>query len=386
MRQAAAEFEELEIQREDLEFTTVSTMIMKEAVTPRTTYLLARGDYSQRKEKVTAAVPASLPPLPPDKPANRLTLAEWLLQPDHPLTSRVAVNRFWQLLFGVGLVKTSEDFGSQGESPSNPELLDWLATELVRSGWDVKGMLKLMVTSSTYRQTSKVSKELHERDPENRLLARGPRVRLQAELVRDNALAVSGLLSPQIGGPSVLPYQPAGLWEELAFGDVYSYQNYVQDHGDKLYRRSMYTFWKRTAPPATLTIFDAPDREKCASRRPVTNTPLQALALLNDPTYVESARVLAQRTLKEAGPNSDQRLRYAFRLATARYPEPRELAALRAAYTKQSAIYAGDPESAAKLLTIGESPRDAAIPAAQLAAWTNVCSIILNLDETITKE
>jgi hypothetical protein len=386
LRQAAAEYKELDDQREDLEFTTVSTMVMKEALTPRDTYVLARGDYSQPKEKVTAAVPASLPPLPPGRPANRLTLADWLLDPNHPLTSRVAVNRFWQMVFGIGLVKTSEDFGSQGEPPSNPELLDWLATEFVRTNWDVKGILKLLVTSSTYRQSSKVSKELHDRDPENRLLARGPRARLQAELVRDNALAVSGLLSSQIGGPSVLPYQPAGLWEELAFGDVYSYQTYVQDHGDKLYRRSMYTFWKRTAPPATLTIFDAPDREKCASRRPVTNTPLQALALLNDPTYVESARALAQRTIKEAGPSPDQRLRFAFRLATARYPDARELAVLRAAYQKQSSIYSADPQSAAKLLTIGESVPDAAIPPPQLAAWTNVCSIILNLDETITKE
>jgi len=387
MKLAWADWKRLEVEREDLEWSTVSTMVMKEMTCePRDTYVLARGDYTQRGEKVTPAVPAMLPPLPSAGKANRLALADWLLEPNHPLTSRVAVNRLWQLLFGTGIVKTSEDFGSQGELPSHPELLDWLATEFVRSGWDVKATLRLIVTSSTYRQSSQASKELRERDPENRLLARGPRFRLPAEVVRDNALAVSGLLSPKIGGPSFLGYQPAGLWEELAFGDVYSFQTYNQDHGEDLYRRSMYIFWKRTAPPATMTLFDAPDREKCTSRRPVTNTPLQALALWNDTTFVEASRSLAQRTLKESPPSPDQRLRYAFRLATGRYPESRELSVLRGALEKQSSIYSHDPEAAAKLLAMGESPAAASIKPADLAAWTNVCNIILNLDETITKE
>ena len=234
---------------------------------------------------------------PTDAPLNRLTLAKWLVQPGHPLTSRVAVNRFWQMYFGVGLVKTQEDFGVQGEPPSHPELLDWLATEFVRTGWDVRAMQRLIVTSATYRQSSVVTPALLERDPENRLLARGPRGRLPAEMIRDTALSASGLLNDRIGGPSVLPYQPKGLWEEMAFGDGFSAQAYEQSHGRDLYRRGMYTLWKRTVPPASLATFDAPDREKCTARRVTTNTPLQALAMLNDPTYVEAARALAQRTM-----------------------------------------------------------------------------------------
>ena len=256
--------------------------------------MLARGDYRNQTEKVQPGVPAMLPPLP--SRARRSigsTLAKWLVQPGHPLTSRVAVNRFWQMYFGHGIVKTQEDFGVQGEPPVHPELLDWLATEFVRTGWDMKAMQRLIVTSATYRQSSRVTPALLEKDPENRLLARGPRFRLPAEMIRDTALAVSGLLNDEIGGPSVLPYQPTGLWEELAFGDGFSAQTYEQSHGKDLYRRGMYTFWKRTAPPASLATFDAPDREKCTGRRALTNTPLQALVLLNDPTYVEAARALA---------------------------------------------------------------------------------------------
>jgi hypothetical protein len=362
-------------------------MVMREMEGKRRdTYVLGRGDYQNKGEKVTPETPSTLPPMKPGAPRNRLGLAEWIASGDNPLTARVAVNRFWQNYFGVGIVKTSEDFGSQGEAPSNQELLDWLATEFVSSGWDVQKMQRLIVTSATYRQASRVTPELHERDPENRLLARGPRQRLMGELVRDNALAVSGLLRDSIGGESVLPYQPAGLWEELAFGDVYSRQTYVQDHGDKLYRRSMYTFWKRTSPPAYLSTFDAPDREKCTGRRATTNTPLQALVLLNDPTYVEAARALAARTLKESTGSADRRLRYAFRLATAREPEPRELQVLKRALDRQTAEYASNKDAAEKLLQVGESGYDRSIPAPQLAAWANVCSIILNLDETLTKE
>ncbi len=280
-------------------------MIMAEMKKPRETFVLGRGQYDNPKEKVTAGVPAFLPPMAPGLPMNRLGLAKWIVSPGNPLTARVAVNHFWQEYFGTGIVKTSEDFGSQGEQPSNPLLLDWLATEFVRTGWNVKAMQRLIVTSATYRQSSRVTPELAERDPENRLLARGPRFRLPAELIRDNALAVSGLLDNRIGGPSVYPYQPKGLWEEMAFGGGFSGQTYTESTGRDLYRRSMYTVWKRTVPPAALVTFDAPDREKCTARRSVTNTPLQALVLLNDPTYVEAARFLAARMLTQGGKTAD---------------------------------------------------------------------------------
>jgi hypothetical protein len=350
--------------------------------------VLARGDYRNHTDKVTPGVPSMLPPLPAGIPANRLALAKWLVDPSHPLTARVTVNRYWQMYFGHGLVKTSEDFGSQGEPPVNQDLLDWLATEFIRTGWDMKAMQRLIVTSATYRQSSKVTPELHERDPENRLLARGPRFRLPAEMVRDNALAVSGLLNARIGGHSVLPYQPPGLWEELAFGEGFSAQEYVQDHGENLYRRSMYTFWKRTVPPASLNTFDAPDREKCAARRAVTNTPLQALVTLNDPTYIEAARNLATHVLEEspAKANDDARLKEAFRRVMARPPANAELAVLRASLKRQQETYGRDPGAAAKLLRVGESPVDSKVEPPTLAAWTNVCTILLNLDEAITKE
>ncbi len=299
-------------------------MVMSEMKKPRDSFVLARGDYRNQTEKVTPGVPSMLPPLPEGAPLNRLTLAKWLVQPDHPLTSRVAVNRYWQMYFGYGIVKTQEDFGVQGEPPVHPELLDWLATEFVRTGWDVRAMQRLIVTSATYRQSAKVTPALLEKDPENRLLARGSRGRLPAEMIRDTALAASGLLNGEIGGPSVLPYQPKGLWEEMAFGDGFSAQSYEQSHGKDLYRRGMYTFWKRTVPPASLATFDAPDREKCTARRTMTNTPLQALALLNDPTYVEASRAMAQRAIREGGKDVDSRLSYAFRLATARKPTDKE--------------------------------------------------------------
>jgi hypothetical protein len=290
------------------------------------------------------------------------------------------------MYFGYGIVKTTEDFGSQGEEPVHPELLDWLATEFIRSGWDIRGMQRIMVTSAAYRQVSRVTPELLEKDPENRLLARGPRLRLPAEMVRDSALFVSGLLNQEMGGPGVYPYQPKGIWEDLAYGDVFSAQTYSPSHGKDLYRRSMYTFWKRTAPPPSLTTFDAPDREKCAARRSITNTPLQALVLLNDPTYVEAARALAQRTLREAGRSAGDRVTFAFRQATARNPNRRELRVLSDLARRKTAAYERDPAAAAKLLEVGESPRPESLDPAELAAWTTVASVILNLDETITKE
>jgi hypothetical protein len=360
-------------------------MVMLEQDEARETAVLARGDYRNRGEIVTPGVPAVLPAISKDLPANRLGLAKWLLDPGHPLTARVAVNRYWQMYFGNGIVKTAEDFGSQGDPPSHPLLLDWMATEFIRTGWDIKAMQRLIVTSATYRQSSRMTPELHERDPENRLLARGPRYRLPAEMVRDNALSVSGLLHEQLGGPAVFPYQPKGIWEELAFGDVYSAQTYVPSHGTDLYRRSMYTFWKRTAPPVSLITFDAPDREKCTARRAVTNTPLQALVLLNDPTYVEAARALAQRMIRQ-GADPSKRIRYAFRLVAARDPGAKEIAVLRDLARVETAEYRTRKDAALKLVSIGESKPDAAVNTSELAAWTTVASTILNLDETITKE
>jgi hypothetical protein len=341
--------------------------------------------------------PAFLPPMDAGWPKNRLGLAKWLLSDDQPLTSRVTVNRLWQSFFGTGIVKTSEDFGSQGELPSHADLLDWLASEFMHPsssssarGWDVKAMVRLLVTSSTYRQASNVTPETVAHDPENRLLAHGSRFRLQAEFIRDQALAVSGLLDGRLGGSSVLPYQPAGLWEELmsrADGASFSAQVYVQSHGADLYRRSMYTFWKRTVPPPTMSTFDAPDRETCTVRRSRTNTPLQALVLLNDPTYVEAARKLAERVIREGGSTPDDRIAYAFRLPLARKPRPDETTKLKQLLEAQLAHYrsSAGAAAAAKLLAVGESPRDEKLDAVELAAWTTITSVILNLDETVTK-
>jgi mono/diheme cytochrome c family protein len=365
-----------------------STMVMQEMPQPRETFMLVRGEYDKKGERVTHGVPAFLPPMPKDSPGNRLGLATWLVDPAHPLTARVAVNRYWQMLFGTGIVKTAEDFGSQGELPSHPELLDWLAVEFRDGGWEVKRLIRLMVTSATYRQSSAVTRELLAKDPENRLLARAPRQRLQAEFIRDQALAVSGVLDPRIGGKSVSPYQPPGLWEELMSrtdGANWTAQTYVQDHGPDLYRRTMYTFWKRTSPPPTLATFDAPDRETCTVRRATTNTPLQALVLMNDPTYVEASRKLAERMMKEAGASPEEKIAFAFRLATARKPSEREAGVLRKIYDRQVEVYRKDDKAALKLLSVGESPRDEKLDAAELAAWATVASVVLNLDETVTK-
>ena len=386
MRAAHKELELLKTRKEDLVKTIPTAMVMADLKKPRETFVLARGDYRNQTEKVQPGVPAVLPPLPDGAPLNRLTLARWLVDPSHPLTSRVAVNRYWQTYFGYGIVKTQEDFGVQGEPPTHPELLDWLATEFVRTGWDVRAMQRLIVTSATYRQSSKTTPQLTERDPENRLLARGPRVRMPAEMIRDTALAASGLLNDAIGGPSVLPYQPKGIWEELAFGDGFSGQAYEQSHGPDLYRRGMYTLWKRTAPPASLATFDAPDREKCTARRAQTNTPLQALVLLNDPTYVEASRALAERALVEGGRDAKSRIAYAFRLATARPPSGKEMKVLRTLLDGRYKVFRQDRQAALKLLSVGESKRNPKLDVAELAAYTTVTSVIFNLDETITKQ
>lgn len=359
---------------------------MSEMSTPRETFVLGRGDYRNKTMKVTAGIPAVLNPLPAMAKPNRLGLAYWLVDPANPLTARVTVNRYWQMIFGTGLVRTSEDFGSQGEPPSHPDLLDWLAVEFVESNWDVKALLKKIVMSSVYQQSSQVSAKLLERDSGNRLFARGARFRLSAEGIRDNALTVSGLLNPEIGGPSVYPYQPPGLWEEMAFGDVWSAQAYTPSSGKDLYRRSMYTFWKRTVPPASLATFDAPDREECRTHRARTNTPLQALVLMNDPTYVEASRHLAQRIITEAGDNSHRRIEFAFRHAVGRMPRPEETEVLLSIARGQEIDYRKAPKAAREIIAVGESEYDSQLDPVELAVWTTVTGTILNLDEVVTKE
>ena len=380
VQQAWQELTRLRRQKTDFLDSLPTLMVMEERDSPRETFVLVRGAYDKPGEKVTGGVPAMLPPLPQGYPNNRFGFARWVADPSNPLTARVAVNRYWQMYFGSGLVRTVEDFGSQGEWPTHPELLDWLATEFVRTGWDVKAMQKLIVTSATYRQSSKAPAELVQKDPENRLLGRAPRLRLPAGVIRDQALAISGLLVEEIGGPSVKPYQPAGLWKEL------SGQDYVQDKGDKLYRRSLYTFWKRSSPPPSLMNFDAAGRETCVVRETRTNTPLQALDLMNDVTYLEASRKLAERLMKERRTNADERIQLAFRLATARPPTHAEAAVLNKALSESLRDYKADPAAAAKYLSQGESPRDAELDVSELAAYATLASLILNLDETITKE
>ena len=367
----------------DLEARIPASLVMGDANPPRQAFILKRGQYDKPGEKVDRGVPAVLPPLPAGAPANRLGLAQWLVMPTHPLTARVTVNRFWQQYFGVGLVKTAEDFGMQGQAPSHPELLDWLAVEFM-TDWNVKRLQRLIVTSATYRQTSRAAPELYHRDPENRLLARGPRFRMDAEMVRDTSLSVGGLLVGKIGGPSVKPYQPSGLWEAISYPSSTT-ARFVQDHGEALYRRSMYTFWKRTSPPPSLQLLDAPSRETCTARRPRTNTPVAALALMNDIQYFESARALAQRTMLEGGPTPESRATYAFRLATGRPPQPDELALLLEQYRSHLADFKLDMIAAEKMSAIGEAKRDPSLDIAELAAWTMIANTILNLDETLTK-
>ena len=383
-RQAAEALAKLEGERRAIENKIPTTMVMSELAAPRDTFVLQRGSYDKPGDKVTPTVPACLPPLPDGAPRNRLGLARWLVDPGNPLTARVAVNRFWQLYFGTGLVKTVDDFGSQGEQPSHPELLDWLATEFMRTGWDVKAIERLIVTSATYRQSSLATPALRERDPENRLLARGPRVRLPAEMIRDQALAVSGLLSTKMGGPSVKPYQPEGLWEQLsAFPGR---KLFVRSTGEDLWRRSVYTYWKRTVPPPAMSVFDAPTREYCVVRRQMSSTPLQALALLNDETYIETSRKLAERMLTEGGASPRQRLGWALRLATSRQPKPGEVVVLEAGLNRRLLEYRQNRTAAEKLLTAGESPRNPRLDVVELAAYTTVASVILNLDEVITRQ
>ena len=361
-----------------------STMIMNIAAKPRETFILKRGDYSQPTTKVEAGTPAALPPLPAGAPANRLGLAQWAVMKENPLTARVAVNRLWKTLFGTGLVASAADFGLQGQWPSHPELLDWLAVEFVESRWDFKRLTRTIVTSATYKRSSAATAELLAQDPANRWLARGARFRLPAELIRDNALRASGLLVPQLGGPSVNPYSPFDLWREVShYGSTpATAQNFVQDHGEKLYRRSLYTYWKRTAPPANMMAFDAPNREVCTVTRGNTTTPLQALVTLNDVQFAEAARVLAARILARSG-DDEARLRWAFREVVSREPGERELAVARRTLARERQRYVADPARATAALQVGEAPA-AALPAPEQAAWMQVGVLLLNLSETVT--
>ena len=380
-----AKSESLMAQLEAVEKSIPSAMVMKEMEKPRETFVLMRGDYSKPMDQVEPGVPAAFSSFDESHPRNRLGLAAWLTQPGHPLTARVAVNRLWYLVFGRGMVTSLEDFGSQGDWPSHPLLLDWLATELVRLNWDQKAILSLIVSSATFRQHSGAGEVLRQQDPQNVLLARGPRYRLAAEVIRDGALHIGGLLQERIGGASVRPYQPPGLWTEVIVADdSYSGGEYVQDTGADLFRRSVYTWWKRTCPPPGLNTFDAPDREFCAVQRARTNTPLQALVLLNDPTYVEAARGLANRVLLLNLGEESLRAQALFRMATGRYPTPIENQVLLGSLEKELKRFQKSPEAAEALLDIGESTSRASVSTDQLAAWTVVASMILNLDEVIT--
>lgn len=379
-----ADQEKLEAERKGIEAKLAPTLVMQEMDGVRDAFMLLRGEYDKKGEKVERKVPAVFPPLPEGAPNNRLGLAKWLVSPSHPLTARVTVNRFWQQLFGTGIVKTAEDFGIQGEYPSHPELLDWLATEFIRSGWDVKRLLKMMVMSSTYRQSSVPSRQSLDFDPDNRLLSHGPLFRMDAEVVRDNALAVSGLLIERVGGASVKPYQPPGVWEAVGYVGSNT-RDFKRDSGEALYRRSLYTFWKRTAHPPALQTFDAPSREQCTVRRARTNTPLQALNLMNDEQYVEASRAFAERILSKGGNSDAERLGYAFRMVTARWPDETEREVLAEELRRQRERFTSDKEAATKLITVGESKPSASLDPSEVAAWTMIGNLLLNLHETITK-
>jgi hypothetical protein len=363
-----------------------TVMVMEELDTPRPTYRLKRGAYDapDMSRELHPGIPAFLPQLAEETPRNRLGLAQWLVSDNNPLTARVTVNRYWHMIFGHGLVKTSEDFGLQGAPPTHPELLDWLASDFVSSGWDVKGLLKRIVMSAVYRQSSDLNERILRTDPGGTLYASAPRYRMRAEVLRDNALAVSGLLKRRIGGPSVKPYQPEGLWEELAGGA--SEGPYKIAEGDDLYRRSLYTYRKRTVPPPALTTFDAPGWDLCRVRRGITNTPLQALALLNDVTYAEAARNLAQRMIEDGGSREERRIIHGFRLATGRRPSDNELNVLKEGLDLYQKTYSSDEDAASALINVGESAPPESIDERDLAAYTSLASVILNLDESITRE
>ncbi|MGV3772439.1 MAG: DUF1549 and DUF1553 domain-containing protein, partial [Verrucomicrobiales bacterium] len=363
-----------------------STLVMQELPKPRSTYIHLRGNFLDKGPETKPGVPAFLPALPAEETPNRLTLAKWLVGKENPLTARVLVNNLWSRFFGTGIVKTSDDFGLQGEKPSHPELLDRLASEMMANGWDIKKMVREIVLSSTYRQTAAASEMLLEKDPYNRLLSRGPRFRMDAEMIRDNALAISGLLNKQIGGPSVFPQQVEGLWKEIGFlRPEIGMDVWPTSYGPELYRRGVYTFWRRVATYPGFATFDAPSREVCTARRPRTNTPLQALAGLNDPVLMEAARGFANRILSYGGKNQDERLRFAFKATLGREATEKELASGRDYLEKQLVAFKNETTEAEKLLKVGEIKNNAKFAPSEIAAWTMLANVLLNLDETITK-
>ena len=380
----AASISDLEREKTELNKQGSVAHVMQERAEMATAFVLFRGEYDKRKDSVNPDTPKALPAMSAELPKNRLGLAQWLLRPEHPLTSRVTVNRFWQEIFGTGLVRTTGDFGVSGELPSHPELLDWLAVEFRESGWNVKHLFKLIVTSSAYRQSAQVTPEKLEKDPQNRLVSRGPRFRMDAEMVRDYALSAGGLLVKKIGGPSVKPYQPEGVWEAVAmYGS--NTRDYRADVGDSLYRRSLYTFWKRAAPPASMDIFNAPSREVCTVRRERTNTPLQALVTLNDPQFVESARHLAELTLKNGGSTTESRLEFLSRRLLARPLSANEEKIIAASLAELSTFYQGHLADAKAVVAVGESKADPSLEPATFAAWTMLSNELLNLDEVLNK-
>jgi len=384
-RKLLAKKVQVKAQEERLTQALPTTLVFRERKEIREAFDLKRGQYDQKGEKVARKTPAQFPQMAAEWPVNRLGLAKWLVAPNHPLTARVAVNRFWQQLFGVGIVETSEDFGNQGSAPVHPELLDWLAVDFQEHHWDVKRFMKQLLMSATYRQSSNVTPALYQKDPKNRLLARGPRFRLDAETLRDQALAVSGLLVPTVGGPSVKPPQPDGLWHAVGYSGSNTVR-FKKDTGpDKVFRRGLYTFWKRTSPPPEMTTFDAPSREACTTRRERTNTPLQALLLLNDPQYLEAARALGQRMMKEGGKSPEERIQFAYTLATAKPITPADLKLTLNTFQDMLKHYQSDQKAATELIAVGESKPDATLNPQELAAWTMVANLILNLDEVLSK-
>ncbi|MCB0633014.1 MAG: DUF1553 domain-containing protein, partial [Lewinella sp.] len=380
IRQLQTELSDLQARKMEIMAPIDEVMVMEEMAKARPMYVYRRGAYDAPTHQVNTDTPHQLPPFPDDLPRNRLGLAQWLFQPNHPLTARVTVNRYWQMLFGRGLVNTPQDFGVQGSLPSHPELLDWLAVDFRNSGWDVKALLRTIVLSTTYRQSSEPTQEAREKDPDNRLLARAPSYRLPAEMIRDNALAASGLLVRQVGGESVRPYQPEGLWiEKGTFSHILL--TYQVTKGDSLYRRSLYTFVKRTSPHPFMTTFDAPPREVCTVKRENTNTPLQALILMNDPQFVEASRALAERMQVAGGEQLQDQLIYAFRLVTGRHPKDRELALFEELYQKQIHRFQEHPEEAKELLTVGEFQHAPELDDPNTAALAMVANTMLNHDE-----
>jgi hypothetical protein len=372
--------------------TIPGTFVFNDLSKPRDAFVMLRGQYDKPGDKVEPRAPAEFPPLttadgqpfPADQRANRLDLARWFLAAENPLTTRVTVNRIWQQLFGIGLVKTSDDFGTRGDAPSHPELLDWLAVHFRESGWNMKQLYRLLLTSATFRQDSSTNYDLYQLDPENRLLGHGPRLRLDGEQLRDNVLAVSGLMNPAMGGRGVMPYQPPDIWEPVGYENSNT-RFYMQDHGADLYRRSVYCFLKRTAPPPFMTNFDGPNREQFCSRRERSNTPLQALQLMNDVQHFEAARALAERVLTEGGADTNSRLEFLYRTVLSRRPNDDEIRIVTAALQKQLELFAAENDAATKAIHVGESaPKKVAADLAT-AAWTMIVNLILNLDETVVR-